>query len=144
MSRHFTASFSVIRTGRSSGKDISSIPSFAWSGSACSTTLMPTARSMVKKRCGLPIAAIACTGWPENSRNGLGVPYFIAIALQSIVLQPIVADDDVAAGIDQQLCRHGAIAPSRDRNTAAACQQDGLIADLVGIIGGLHQPRGPR
>ena len=67
-----------------------------------------------------------------------------AIALQSIVLQPIVADDDVAAGIDQELCRRGAIAPGGDRNTAAACQQDGLIADFVGIIGGLHQPRGPR
>src|ERR1700727_2495354 len=128
MSRHFTASFSVMSTGRSSGKDISSIPNFAWSGSACSTTLMPTARSMVKKRCGLAIAV------DDDD---------FAIALQSIVLQPIVADDDVAAGIDQQLCRHGAIAPSRDRNTAAACQQDGLIADLVGIIGGLHQPRGP-
>ena len=34
-----------------------------------------------------------------------------AVPLQSIVLQSIVADDDVAARIDQQLCRRGTIAP---------------------------------
>jgi hypothetical protein len=126
---------------------------------------MPTARSMAKKRCGLPIAAIACTGRPENSRSGFNVPYFIAtapvasnriaeaaiavddddfaVALQSIVLQSVVAHNDVTAGVDQQLCRRGTITPYCDRNSAAVRQQDGFIADLVGIIGGLDEPRRP-
>src|SRR6266446_2153358 len=71
---HLTESFSVMSTGAESAKSSSRAAKRWWSGKACSTTSMPSARSSRKKRAGLPIPATACTRLPPNSRSGRGVP----------------------------------------------------------------------
>src|SRR5690606_39494228 len=59
--RHFTASFSVISTGRPSRNARSAGRKSWWSANACGTTMMPAASSVAKKRAGSPIPATACT-----------------------------------------------------------------------------------
>jgi hypothetical protein len=65
------------------------------------------------------------------------------VARQGIVLQAIIAHDDVAARIDQQLRCCRTIAADRDRHPRAARKHDRFIADGVRIIGRLHQLRAP-
>ncbi len=54
-----------------------------------------------------------------------------AVAHQGVMLQSIVAHDDVAAGIDQQLRRRRAIAADGNRHPRSARQHQRFIADGV-------------
>jgi hypothetical protein len=60
------------------------------------------------------------------------------------MLKAIVAQDDIAAGIDQQPRRCRTIPARRDRGAAASREQYRFIADAVGRVGGLHQARRAR
>ena len=57
------------------------------------------------------------------------------------MLQSVVADNRVAAGVDQQLRGGGAIAPNRDASAAAPRKHDGLVAGNRRIIRGVDQAR---
>ncbi len=105
--------------------------------------------------------AMACTEEPANSSNALEMrlaqgtgrqqptiaeaPIAVdnddfAIARQGVMLQSIVAHDDVAPRVHQQLRRGGAIAADRHRRARAARQQNRLVAHHVGIVEGIDEP----
>src|SRR4051794_26821031 len=71
---HFTASFSVMSTGSWSPKFRSPDLKAWWSGMGCSYTVSPALRSMSKKRCGLPMAATACTPAPRKLDSERSAP----------------------------------------------------------------------
>ena len=57
------------------------------------------------------------------------------VALQTVVLQAIVRDDDIALGIrgQQRTAGCNAIAPDGDRHLAAPCEQQRLVTDHTGV-----------
>ena len=61
------------------------------------------------------------------------------IALQRVVLQAVVADDDVhlRMGLQQASRRRHAIAANEHRHLAAQLQQQGLVANFNGRRGGV-------
>ena len=65
------------------------------------------------------------------------------VALQAIVLQSIVADDDIASCGDQRLRRSDAVAVDAHTGAGLACDEHGLVATIGGWRRRIHPARLP-